>query len=418
MKNYGRLKAACYTSNISMAVVANLPPVLFLTFREMYGISYSLLGLLVLINFVTQLIVDLLFSFFSHRFNLAKIVKITPVITVLGLLTFTLLPYVFPRQVYLCLVLGTLIYSASAGFVEVLISPVIAAIPSDNPDREMSKLHSVYAWGVVGVIAVATLYILCFGRENWQFLMLGMTVIPLISAFLFWKSEIPKMETPTQVTGVRKQLRNKVLWCSVIAIFLGGAAECTMAQWASGYLESSMGIDKVWGDLCGVAMFALMLGLGRTWYAKKGKRIGPVLVFGAIGASVCYMVAALTPFPMVGLLACGLTGLCVSMLWPGNLIAAAERMPAGGVFLYAMMAAGGDLGASVGPQLVGSLTDFAMANPTLMSLAETLKMSPEQFGMRMGILVGALFPLMAIPLYLHIKKATEGRKHPLETTDG
>ena len=417
MKNYGRLKAACYTSNISMAVVANLPPVLFLTFREMYGISYSLLGLLVLINFVTQLVVDLVFSFFSHRFCLPKIVKFTPAITVIGLLTFTLLPDIFPNHVYPCLVLGTLIFSASAGFAEVLISPVIASIPSENPDREMSKLHSIYAWGVVGVITVATLYILCFGRENWQWLMLGMSAIPLTSYLLFFGTDIPNMETETQISGVWKQLRSKVLWCSVLAIFLGGAAECTMAQWASGYLETSMGIDKIWGDLCGVAMFAVMLGLGRTWYAKKGKKIGSVLVLGAIGATACYIAAALTPFPIMGLLACGLTGLCTSMLWPGNLIAVTERIPTGGVFMYAMMAAGGDLGASVGPQLVGSLTDFTMANPTLMSLAETLKISPEQFGMRMGILVGAIFPLMAIPLYLHIKKATEGRKQMVRTTN-
>lgn len=418
MKNYGRLKAACYTSNISMAVVGNLPPVLFLTFREMYGISYSLLGLLVLINFVTQLVIDLLFSFFSHRFNLARVVKLTPVLTVIGLLIYILLPMLLVEHVYLCLVLGTLIFSASAGLVEVLISPVIAAIPAENPDREMSKLHSVYAWGVVGVISLATIYILCFGRENWQWLMLGMTAIPMTSVILFHGAKIPNMETPKEASGVLKQLRNKVLWTGVLAIFLGGAAECTMAQWASGYLEMSMGIDKVWGDLFGVVAFALMLGLGRTLYAKKGNCIGSILVLGAVGATVCYLVAAMTPVPILGLIACGLTGLCVSMLWPGNLIAATERIPAGGVLLYAMMAAGGDLGASVGPQLVGSLTDFAITNPTLMSLAETLKMSPEQFGMRMGILVGALFPLMAIPLYLHIKKATEGRKHPLETTVG
>lgn len=418
MAHYGRLKAACYTSNISMAVVGNLPPVLFLTFREMYGISYSLLGLLVLINFVTQLVVDLIFSFFSHRFNLSRVVKLTPVLTVIGLLVYILLPMLLAEHVYLCLVLGTLIFSASAGLVEVLISPVIAAIPAENPDREMSKLHSVYAWGVVGVISVATIYILCFGRENWQWLMLGMTAIPLASVILFYGAKIPSMETPKQAAGVLKQLRNKVLWTSVLAIFLGGAAECTMAQWASGYLEMSMGIDKVWGDLFGVVAFALMLGLGRTLYAKKGKHIGSILVLGAIGATLCYLVAALTPFPVLGLLACGLTGLCVSMLWPGNLIAAAERIPAGGVLMYAMMAAGGDLGASVGPQLVGTLTDFAMENPVLLDMADSLRMTAEQFGMRMGILVGAIFPLLAIPLYLFIRKATDKRICKNETTVG
>ena len=248
--------------------------------------------------------------------------------------------------------------------------------------------------------------------------MLGMTAIPLASVILFYGAKIPSMETPKQASGVLKQLRNKVLWTSVLAIFLGGAAECTMAQWASGYLEMSMGIDKVWGDLFGVVAFALMLGLGRTLYAKKGKRIGSILVLGAIGATLCYLVAALTPFPVLGLLACGLTGLCVSMLWPGNLIAAAERIPAGGVLMYAMMAAGGDLGASVGPQLVGTLTDFAMENQVLLDMADSLRMTAEQFGMRMGILVGAIFPLLAIPLYLYIRKATDKRICKNETTVG
>ncbi len=419
--SYFRLKAACYISNISMAVVGNLPPILFLTFREMYGISYSLLGLLVLINFVTQLTVDLIFSFFSHRFNLSKTVKFTPVLTVIGLLLYTLLPLFWQEQVYLCLVLGTVVFSASAGLVEVLLSPVIAAIPAENPDREMSKLHSIYAWGVVGVISVATVFLLLCGQERWQWLMLGMTAIPLASAILFCGTEIPPMETPEKACGIGKHLRNKALWVSVFAIFLGGAAECTMAQWASGYLEMSLGIQKVWGDLLGVAMFALMLGLGRTLYTKKGKHIEGILLLGAIGAAGCYLVAALTPFPVLGLFACGFTGLCVSMLWPGNLIAAAERIPAGGVFMYAMMAAGGDLGASVGPQLVGMLTDFAMGNPFMTNLARELQMTSEQLGMKLGILAGAVFPLLAIPVYWYIRrgrKTTDGCIKTIDATDG
>ncbi len=401
---YARLKFACYTVNISMAVVGNLPPMLFLTFRELYGISYSLLGLLVLINFSTQLLVDLIFSFFSHRFNIPKAVKFTPVLAVVGLLLFAYLPFVFPEQVYLCMALGTVVFSAASGFAEVLISPVIAAIPAENPDREMSKLHSIYAWGVVGVITLGTLFLLVFGKENWYWLMTLMALIPALSAVLYCGTEIPEMETPEKVSGVLRFLKNKSLWLCVGAIFLGGAAECTMAQWASGYLEGALGIDKVWGDIFGVALFAMMLGLGRTLYAKFGKNVGNALFFGAIGAVVCYLAAAFTPFPLLGLLACGFCGFCVSLLWPGSLIAASERFPSGGVFLYAMMAAGGDLGASVGPQLIGVITDAAMENPALLSLANELQILPEQLGLKLGMLVGVLFPLAAIPVYWRIKK--------------
>ena len=399
-----RLKLACYTGNATMSVVGSLSPVLFLTFRSLYGLSYSLLGLLVLINFVTQLIVDLIFSFFSHRFNIPRTLRIMPILAVLGFGLYALAPTLFPNNTYIGLVLGTVLFCASSGLAEVLLSPVIAAIPAKDPDREMSKLHSVYAWGTVGVILVSTLFLLVFGNENWPFLALLFLLIPLISAILFAGAEIPKMETPEKVSGAVAFFKNKWLWLSVLAIFLGGAAECSMAQWSSSYLEQALGIPKVWGDVFGVALFSVALGIGRTLYAKLGKNLGKVITLGAVGAVFCYLICALTPWPAVGLAACALTGFCTSMLWPGNLVLATDRFPTGGVFIFAMMAAGGDLGASVGPQLIGVVTDAAIANPTVASLAGSLSLCPEQLGMKLGMLLAMLFPLTAIPLYRHIWK--------------
>lgn len=405
MKNTKIVRLACYSANISIAVVANLPPLLFLTFRSLYGISYSSLGFLVVINFLTQLTVDLIFSFFSHRINMVKAVKITPVITLSGLLLFLLSPLLFPGHVYGGMVLGTLVFSASGGFVEVLISPVIAALPSDNPDRDMSKLHSVYAWGTVFVIILSTLFILAFGGKNWQWLTLIFTVIPFASALLFMKAEIPAMETPGKLSGVFKLLKKKTLWLYVSAIFLGGATECTMAQWASGYIEKALEIPKLYGDIFGVAMFAFFLGLGRTLYTRFGKNIGRVLVISGTGAFFCYAVCALSSSSLWGLAACALTGFASAMLWPGSLIAASDGFPHGGIFIFAMMAAGGDCGAAIGPQLVGSVTDFALANPYLISLAANLQMTPDQLGLKLGILLGAIFPLISIPVYIKIAKS-------------
>ncbi len=404
MKKYTRLKWACYMGNITMSVVSTLSPVLFLTFRSLYGISYSLLGLLVLINFCTQLSIDLVFSFFSHKFNIAKTVRTMPLFAVVGLSIYALWPFVFPAHVFWGLMLGTVIFSASAGLGEVLLSPVIAAIPAEDPDHEMSKLHSVYAWGVVAVIVVCTVFLLVFGNQNWQWLALLFVLIPLVSFWLYAGAEIPEMETPGRTTGALHLLKNKGLLLCVFAIFLGGAAECTMAQWCSGYLEQALGIPKVWGDLFGVALFSVMLGLGRSLYAKIGKNIDRVLVLGACGATLCYLLAAICPAPAVGLLACAVTGFCVSMLWPGNLIVATDRFPQGGVFVYAMMAAGGDLGASVGPQLVGVITDAAIVNPRVAEWSAALNLSTEQLGMKAGMLVGMLFPLAAIPVYLINKR--------------
>ena len=402
--NIKRVKYACYTANITMSVVASLSPVLFLTFRSIYGISYSLLGLLILINFFTQLTVDLLLSFFSHKFNIAKTVKIIPIIAFFGFLVYAFWPMLLPSSAYTGLVIGTVIFSAASGLNEVLISPVIAALPLDNPDREMSKLHSSYAWGVVGIIIISTLFLVGFGNENWSWLVVIFLVIPLVSAILFFKSEIPKMETPKHTASALKLLKNKGVWLCVFAIFLGGAAECTMAQWSSSYLEKAVGIPKVWGDLLGVAMFSVMLGLGRTLYSKMGKNIGKVLTLGAVGATACYITAAVCDIAVVGLIACAFTGFCVSMLWPGNLIVASSRFPAGGVFIYALMAAGGDLGASVVPQLVGVITDTVIQNPKAVAFAENLALSPEQLGMKFALLFAALFPLIAIFVFLKIWK--------------
>ena len=402
MQKYSRLKYACYTTNITMSVVGNLSPLLFLTFRSLYGISYSLLGLLVLINFSTQLTIDLVFSFFSHKFNIPKTVKFTPLLGAVGLVIYSIWPFLFPDQVYVGLVFGTIIFSSSSGLAEVLISPVIAAIPAENPDREMSKLHSIYAWGVVGVVIFSTVFLFIFGAENWQWLGLIFMLIPLVSSILFRYSTVPQLETPERVSGVLDMLKNKTLWICVVAIFIGGASECTMAQWSSGYLEQALNIPKVWGDIFGVALFAVMLGLGRSLYAKIGKHIECVLFLGVTGATICYLVAAVSSIPMIGLLACGFTGFCVSMLWPGSLVVASERISTGGVFIYAMMAAGGDLGASVGPQLVGIITDIAMETNTIIQLANKWGFAPEQLGMKCGMLVATMFPFLGIGLFSYV----------------
>lgn len=399
-----RVRYACYSANVTMAAVGNLSPLLFLTFRSLYGISFSLLGLLVLINFVTQLGIDLIFSFFSHKFNIRKTVKSIPAIAVVGFLVYALAPWLLPQHAYAGILCGTVIFSAAAGLAEVLISPVIAALPAKDPEREMSKLHAVYAWATVGVIVVSTVFLLLAGGEQWVLLALFFTLVPFCSLLLFAGAEIPVMQTPEKASGALRFFKNKGVLLCVAAIFTGGAAECTMAQWCSGYLEQALGVPKIWGDLFGVALFAVMLGLGRTLYAKYGKHIERVLLWGVCGATLCYFVTAVTTVPLLGLFTCALTGFCTSMLWPGNLLVASERYPQGGVFIYAVMAAGGDLGAAVGPQFVGLVADTVIASPALQNLATAWSLTPEQLGMKCGLLCGMLFPLVGIFIVLRLRK--------------
>ncbi len=388
MNTYKTLKAACYTANLSMSIVINFSPLLFITFKELYGISYSLLGLLILINFTAQLIVDLIFSFFSHKFNISILAKSTPFLAFLGLIIFSLSPFLF-KNVYLGLVIGTVIFSSSGGFAEVLLSPIIAAIPSENPDREMSKLHSIYAWGAVPVVIITTLFIALVGRDSWYLLSLVYSLIPLTSFLLFLRSKIPDINTE-KASGISSLLKKKELWFFFFAIFLSGATECTMAQWASSYLEKALTIPKFWGDIFGVTGFSIMLGLGRSLYAKSGKNIEKVLIFSALGAVFCYLIAIVAPSAYIGLIACIFTGLFSAMLWPGTLIVASKRIASGGVFLYAMMATGGDFGAAVVSQAVGIVADIT--------------------SIKTGLSIAIIFPFILLLLFLHLKCKDSGVK--------
>lgn len=401
-KKYQFTKWACYTNNISMSVVANLSPLLFLTFREQYGLSYSQLGFLVLINYVTQLSIDLVFSFFSHRFNITKVVRITPLITLVGLVVYSVPTMLLPGAAYAFILLGTIIFSSAAGLSEVLTSPVVAAIPSKNPDREMSQLHSIYAWGVVGVVVISTVFLTVFGSERWQYLALLWTVIPLTGVIMFAHATLPPLATPERASRAAGIFKDKRMMLCILSIFLGGAVECTMSQWSSGYIESALGLPKVYGDIFGVAMFGLAMGAGRTAYAKFGKRIYPILTGGFACSVVCYVVAAVSGNAVVGLLACGLTGLSTAMLWPGSLIMMEDIVPSVGVACYAIMAAGGDLGASLGPQLVGVIADAAVGIPALSGLAKRLGMSADMLGMRIGLLVAAVLATAGAVLVLCI----------------
>lgn len=134
---YAKTRKTCYYTYLAMSSVFCLPPMLFVTFREMYGISYTLLGTLVLINFCTQLTIDLIFSFFSRYFNIKKTIRVMPLLTAVGLAVYAIVPTLLPQYAYAGLVVGTVIFSVAAGLCEVLLSPLVAAMPSENPDRDM-----------------------------------------------------------------------------------------------------------------------------------------------------------------------------------------------------------------------------------------------------------------------------------------
>ena len=403
MNNFRRTRNACYFTYVAMASIFTLPPLLFITFREMYGISYTLLGTLVLVNFCTQLLIDLIFTFFTKYFNIKLTLRVMPVLTSIGMFIYALVPMFFPEYAYAGLVAGTVIFSVSAGLSEVLLSPVVAALPSDNPDRDMSRLHSLYAYGVVIVVVISTLFLRIFDTENWMYLTFFWASLPMISFALFCTSPMPEVNMNHDTKDGKKK-KNKGMFLCVMCIFLGSAAENSMTNWISGYMENALNIPKVVGDVAGMACFGILLGLGRTLYAKFGKNISDVLLVSMIGASLCYLFAGLSSNVVISMVACILTGLCTAMLWPGTLILMEEKFPNPGVAAYALMAAGGDFGASVAPQLIGIVVDNVSVSDWALKLSENLAMTPEQIGMKTGMLVAMMFPITGIALLIFMRK--------------
>ena len=401
--NFKRTKLACYSAYFTMSSVFCLPPLLFVTFQNTFGISYTLLGTLILVNFCTQLGIDLIFSAFSKKFNTKWIVRFMPLVTSLGLIVYALIPSLFPNIAYLGLLIGTIIFSVSAGLSEVLLSPTIAALPSDNPQRDMSALHSLYAFGVFFVVVVSTAFLKIFSAQNWAWLVILFALFPVIASVLFLTSPMPEMNGESSSSTTPKPKANHtVLALCVACIFFGSCAENAMSNWVSSFMENALHIDKSLGDILGLAMFAILLGVTRILYAKFGKNICKTLLFGMIGATVCYLIVGLSPYTILSFIACVLTGAFTAMLWPGSLIMMEEKMPSLGVGAYALMAAGGDLGASVSPQLLGIVTDTVASSSFGANLGATLGLTAEQIGLKIGMLTTAFFPFIGIIIVLII----------------
>ena len=304
-------------------------------------------------------------------------------VTSLGLLIYAIFPMVFPDLAYVGLLIGTVIFSTAAGLSEVLLSPTIAAIPSDNPQRDMSLLHSLYAFGVFSVVVVGTLFIKFIGAEYWMYLTMFFAALPVAASVLFMLSPMPDMSTDEASVNTTKSKKKTLgIALCVGCIFLGSCAENVMSSWISSYMDAQLHIDKTLGDIFGMAMFAVLLGITRIIYAKWGRNISKVLLVGMIGASVCYLVVGFSTHIVSAFIACILTGIFTSMLWPGTLIMMEEKIPDVGVASYALMAAGGDLGASVAPQIMGVVADRS--------------------GLQTGMLVSAIFPILGIVLMLVI----------------
>lgn len=398
-RSYAATQKACYLACATQAIIVNLAPVLFLTLQSAYSISFEQLGRLVLINFVTQIIMDLCAHPLILRFGYRANMVLAHGLGVAGLVLFALAPRLFPAAPYAGFVAATIFYSLGGGLLEVMTSPIVDALPSDAKDAAMSLLHSFYCWGQLAVILITTLLIRFIGSAAWPGIVLCWAVLPLFNAFNF--ARVPMVMPPAERERSREGrgawLKSPVLFIALATMIASGAAEQVMAQWASSFAEKGLGLPKLWGDLAGPCSFALMMAIGRMLYGIFGARIPlkPTLFACGLLGLACYLTVAFCSQPALALIACALCGLSVSLMWPGTLSSTSARFPGAGSLFFALMAVAGDIGCSLGPWLSGLTTDLVIAHAPPQRLAQ-LGLSAEQLGLKAGMLAGAFFSLLLL----------------------
>lgn len=381
MKNkYQKTIYACFIGYIVQAIVNNFVPLLFLTFQDTYGIPLSLITMLVTINFGLQLLVDLISVGFVDRIGYRASMIIAHLFAASGLILLAVLPELLGNP-FAGILIAVILYAIGGGLLEVLVSPVVEACPSDHKEQTMSLLHSFYCWGHVAVVLVSTVFFKIFGIENWKVLACIWALIPLINTFLFARVPIASLiEEGEKGLSIKELVRMKIFWIFMLMMMCAGASEQSVSQWASTFAEKGLGVSKIVGDLAGPMAFAILMGSARIFYGKYGEKINldRFMTGSSILCVISYLCISFIPNPVIGLIGCAVCGLSVGIMWPGTFSKAAASIRKGSTALFAMMALAGDLGCSGGPTVVGMVSSC---------FDEDLKK---------GILAAVFFPLFLI----------------------
>ncbi len=387
-KNYKKTLISCYLGFITQAISANFTPLLFLTFKARYGISLEMIAIIPLVFYLTQLLVDLVAVKFADIIGYRTCVVTSQVVSAAGLILMAFLPELLPSP-FIGIIISVVLYAIGSGLVEVLLSPIVEACPFENKAGVMSLLHSFYCWGAVGVILGSTLFFAVFGIEHWQIITLIWAAVPLLNTFNFLSCPIERLMEDGEGLRIGQLFRLPLFLLMILLMICAGASEATMTQWASAFTESALGVSKTIGDLAGPCMFAAFMGVARVFYGKKSEKIDLTKVMLVCGTMcvACYLLAALSPLPIIGLIGCALCGLAVGIMWPGTISISAKKCPRGGTAMFAFLALAGDLGAAVGPAMVGAIADAAGGN------------------LKTGLLFATVFPvIMIFGLIVLIKK--------------
>lgn len=352
--NFKHTIAACYIGYITQAIINNFIPLLFITFNNIYNISLEKIGLLVTVNFFTQLLVDLVAAKAADKIGYRPLVIAAHVFAVIGLVSLSFLPDLLPDP-YTGICFSIILYAIGGGLTEVLISPIVEACPTDGKSAAMSLLHSFYCWGSVLVVLGTTVFFHFFGTEMWRVASCIWAIIPFFNIFYFSLVPINTLTEDGEGMGVRQLIGSGTFRVLAIFMLCAGASELAMSQWASAFAESGLNVSKTTGDLLGPCFFALLMGTSRIVHAKFGEKVG-LEKYLTLSSAVCvlsYLIAAFSPFPVLSLIGCGICGFSVGAMWPGTFSLATERCPKGGTAMFALLALAGDCGCGSGPAIVG-----------------------------------------------------------------
>lgn len=386
--NYGHTIRACFTGYIVQAVVNNFIPLLFVYFHTHYHIPMGSITFLVTANFGIQLVVDFLSAGFVDKIGYRASAVIAHFCAAAGFVLLTLLPDMMPSP-FAGIMIAVTIYAVGGGLLEVIVSPIVEACPTDNKESVMSLLHSFYCWGHVAVVCVSTIYFAVFGIENWKALALVLAVIPLANGIIFVKVPIYKLvEDAGEGLGLKQIVSSGVFWVLVLMMACSGACEQAVSQWSSAFAEAGLGVDKMIGDLAGPMFFAVMMGSARVLYSKKAQKVKAEVFMGA-SAALCiasYLLISLSPLPALSLIGCGICGFSVGVMWPGTFSMASAVMRNGGTMMFAFLALAGDLGCSGGPTFVGWIA------------------GKNGDSLQMGILAAVVFPAALIAGIVVLRK--------------
>ena len=387
-KNYKKTLVACYLGFVTQAITANFTPLLFLTFKNTYGIGFEKIALIPMVFYFTQLLIDFAAAKFVDKIGYRVCVVSSQVLSAAGLVLMAVLPELFSVP-FAGILIAVVLYAIGSGLVEVLVSPIVEACPFENKGGMMSLLHSFYCWGAVAVILGSTLFFTVFGIENWKILTVLWAIIPFWNAFNFMFCPIERLVEEDQRMRTSQLLKLPLFWLLILLMICAGASEASMAQWASAFTESAMGVSKTVGDLAGPCLFAVFMGISRIVYGKLSEKLDLTKTMLACGGLcvLCYLTASLSAMPIIGLAGCALCGVSVGIMWPGTISISSQKCPRGGTAMFAFLALAGDLGATVSPSLVGGISNMAGGN------------------LKAGLFAATAFPLLLIfgLIFLHRK---------------